>query len=289
MTRRTLIELRNVEHTYDGHARALDGVDLEIREGEFIAVIGRNGSGKSTLAKHLNGMLKPSNRDGRVVLHHHDGSSLSTRERPLHETAAMVGYVFQNPDRQIFHDTCREELEFGPRSLGADGGSLEARVAETLRSVGLDGREETNPVHMSRGERQRLAIAATLAMNPPVAVVDEPTTGQDRHESERLLCCLAEHTASGGTAVIVSHDMALVARYATRVIAMRDGTVLADGPPREVFGSPEVLETTNIRPAQVSLLGARLGKPGLLTVDEAVSALAAERTQTEPADPTGGP
>ncbi|WAP60161.1 energy-coupling factor ABC transporter ATP-binding protein [Streptomyces sp. S465] len=268
------VDVRNVEHVYAGGVRALAGVSLSIEQGEFVAIIGKNGSGKTTLAKHLNGLLRPTNKDGAVLVRESESDTFSTRDRPLHRIAPVVGYVFQNPDRQIFHDTCREELEYGPRNIGIPAGLLAERVAETLAAVGLPGREETNPVHMSRGERQRLAIAATLVMGPQVAIVDEPTTGQDRHEARLILDYLAQYHASGRTVVAVSHDMALVAEYATRIVAMREGRVLADGPPRQVFARPEVLESTNIRPPQVTVLGARLGHPGLLTVDEAVTALA---------------
>lgn len=275
-TKQLSIDIKNIDHVYAGRVRALDNVSLQIDRGEFVAIIGKNGSGKTTLSKHLNGLLKPTNRDGQVHLRTHSGKTMSTRNVPLHRMSPIVGYVFQNPDRQIFHDTCREELEFGPRNIGHDPESLPGKVTETLRLVGLAGYEETNPVHMSRGQRQRLAIAATLVMDPEVAVIDEPTTGQDRHESQLILDFLARFNASGKTIVIVSHDMALVAEYATRVIAMQSGSILADSTPRDIFAMPEVLETTNIRPPQVTVLGSRLGFPGLLTVDEAVETLAAE-------------
>ncbi|MDJ1136797.1 energy-coupling factor ABC transporter ATP-binding protein [Streptomyces iconiensis] len=143
-------------------------------------------------------------------------------------------------------------------------------MSATLELVGLEGHEETNPVHLSRGERQRLAIASTLIMGCDVAVIDEPTTGQDRAESRKILDALAHHHAHGRTVVIISHDMALVAEYATRVIAMRQGHVLMDGTPAEVFSRREVLQETNIRPPQAAVLAAELGLPGVLTVDDAV-------------------
>lgn len=271
-----IIEIDDVEHTYGGAKRALAGVSLSIRRGEFVAVIGKNGSGKTTLAKHFNGLLRPTNPSGTVRLHTR-GGVVDTRRSRLHRLASTVGYVFQNPDRQIFHDTCREELEYGPRNLGVDEATLEENVARTLDLVGLAGREEANPVHLSRGERQRLAIASTLIMGCEVAVIDEPTTGQDRAESRKILDALAHHHALGRTVVIISHDMALVAEYATRVIAMREGAVLADGTPAEVFSQREVLEGTNIRPPQAAVLAAELGLPGILTVADAVREMALQR------------
>ncbi|AWL41265.1 MULTISPECIES: energy-coupling factor ABC transporter ATP-binding protein [Streptomyces] len=271
----TVIEIDGVEHTYGTGAKALAGVDLTIGRGEFVAIIGRNGSGKTTLAKHFNGLLRPTNPGGAVRLHTRDGRTVDTRGTRLHHLAATVGYVFQNPDRQIFHDTCREELEYGPRNIGADPETLAREVSETMELVGLEGREDTNPIHLSRGERQRLAIASTLVMGCDVAVIDEPTTGQDRAESRKILDSLAHHHALGRTVVIISHDMALVAEYATRVIAMRQGRVLTDGTPAEVFSQREVLQETNIRPPQAAVLAAELGLPGVLTVDDAVREMSA--------------
>ncbi|MFH9489666.1 energy-coupling factor ABC transporter ATP-binding protein [Streptomyces halstedii] len=278
----TVIEIDGVEHTYGGGAKALAGVDLTIGRGEFVAIIGRNGSGKTTLAKHFNGLLRPTNPGGTVRLHTRDGRTVDTRGTRLHHLAATVGYVFQNPDRQIFHDTCREELEYGPRNIGADPETLAREVSETMELVGLEGREDTNPIHLSRGERQRLAIASTLVMGCDVAVIDEPTTGQDRAESRKILDSLAHHHALGRTVVIISHDMALVAEYATRVIAMRKGRVLTDGTPAEVFSQREVLQETNIRPPQAAVLAAELGLPGVLTVDDAVREMSAVLTRTHP-------
>ncbi|MGM7421882.1 energy-coupling factor ABC transporter ATP-binding protein [Cellulosimicrobium sp. ES-005] len=272
----TVIEIDNVEHTYGGTKRALAGVSLSIGQGEFVAVIGKNGSGKTTLAKHFNGLLRPTNPGGSVRLRTRDGI-VDTRRTKLHQLASTVGYVFQNPDRQIFHDTCREELEYGPRNLGVEESALEDQVNRTLALVGLSGRQDANPVHLSRGERQRLAIASTLVMGCEVAVIDEPTTGQDRAESRKILDALAHHHALGRTVVIISHDMALVAEYATRVIAMREGAVLADGTPAEVFSRRAVLEETNIRPPQAAVLAAELGLHGVLTVDDAVHAMTRER------------
>ncbi|MCM3659784.1 energy-coupling factor ABC transporter ATP-binding protein [Georgenia satyanarayanai] len=277
MSTDSVIEVHGIQHVYGGRVQALAGVDLTIHRGEFVAVIGKNGSGKTTLAKHFNGMLKPTNKGGRVLLRKSGGELIGTRGVPLHKLSSTVGYVFQNPDRQIFHDTCREELEFGLVNLGADPQTLGPRVEETLRLVGLAGREEINPVHLSRGERQRLAIASTLVMDPDVAVIDEPTTGQDPDEGRVILEFLARYNRTGRTVVIISHDMALVAEYASRVIAMRTGHVLADGTPHEVFSRPDVLEETNIRPPQAAVLATRLGYHGVLTVDEAVAAMSATR------------
>ncbi|OHZ01654.1 energy-coupling factor ABC transporter ATP-binding protein [Salinicola sp. MIT1003] len=274
----SVIDIQNIEHNYSGNVHALTGINLSITRGEFVAIIGKNGSGKTTLAKHFNGLLKPTNKNGQVFLRGVDDECFSTQGVPLHKLASTVGYVFQNPDRQIFHDTCREELEFGLRNIDVPGDTWVARVEETLRLVGLAGREEANPVHLSRGERQRLAIASTLVMAPQIAVIDEPTTGQDLDEGRVILDFLANFNRNGKTVVIISHDMALVASYASRVIAMKSGQVLADGTPHDVFSRPEVLEGTNVRPPQAAVLANRLGYHGVLTVQEAIDSLSADRT-----------
>lgn len=270
MLNETVIELTDVEHSYGSTEKALASVSVTIRSGEFVAVIGKNGSGKTTLAKHVNGLLRPTNPGGQVLVRTRDGELADPRRFKLHQLAPMVGYVFQNPDRQIFHDTCREELEFGPTNLGVNPQTTAQRVAETLALVGLTGREEENPVQLSRGERQRLAIASVLVMESDVAVIDEPTTGQDPDEARLILECLARYQAAGHTVVIISHDMGLVAQYATRIIAMQAGRVLADDAPTAVFAQPEVLKGTNIRPPQAAVLAAELGLPGAITVDDAV-------------------
>lgn len=268
------IRVRDVEHRYRDGTQALAGVDLDIAAGEFVAIIGKNGSGKTTLAKHFNGLLKPTNRKGSVTVTSRTLGTVDVGNTKLHRLASTVGYVFQNPDRQIFHDTCREELEYGLRNLGIeDPQTLSTRVSATLEATGLGGMHDANPVHLSRGERQRLAIASSLVMDCDVVVIDEPTTGQDRAESRKILDSLAEHHRRGRTVVIISHDMALVAEYATRVVAMREGKVIADGTPAQVFSQREVLHHTNIRPPQAAVLAAELGLPEVLTVDDAVAAM----------------
>jgi energy-coupling factor transport system ATP-binding protein len=271
------IEAHNVTHVYPDGTRALQEVSLTVERGELLAFIGQNGSGKTTLAKHLNGMLKPTNRDGTVRVYTTDGQGvLDTRTTPLHRFAAHVMYVFQNPDRQIFNDTVAAELGYGLGNIGVTGAEAARRIEETLDQVGLHRAQQYNPFRMSRGQRQRLSIAAAMVMQPAVLVVDEPTTGQDRVEGRHILEVLRHYNAEGNTVIIISHDMALVAQFATRVVAMYAGKVLADGDPRSVFRTAETLRLTNITPPQVTLFGLQVGLPGLLTVGEAVERVVAE-------------
>lgn len=280
-----VISLTGVEHTYPGEVRALNKLDFHIRRGEFISIIGKNGSGKSTIVKHFNGMLHPTSPQGQVEILTRSGERLNTRKLPLYRIARHVGYVFQNPDRQIFHDSCAAELEFGLANLAVAKESRAGLIAAMLEQVGLGGYQQRNPAHLSRGERQRLAIAAILVMAPEVVIVDEPTTGQDHSESRLILDVLKQYNAAGNTVIIISHDMALVAKYASRIVAMRSGSVLADGTPEAVFSRVEVLETTNVRPPQIAQFGLAIGEPGLLTVDKAVARCAAILTAAEAGNP----
>ncbi|MFW5868307.1 MAG: ABC transporter ATP-binding protein, partial [Armatimonadota bacterium] len=168
-----LIELEDVRFSYPtAPEEALRGISLTIHEGEFAVLLGENGSGKSTLAKHLNGLLRPTSGQVRVA-------GLDTREAPVQQLAAQVGYLFQNPDHQIFSSTVREEVAFGPRNLGADDREVARRVEEALAATELAGWEERDPFVLTRGERQRVALASVLACRPRVIVFDEPTTGLD--------------------------------------------------------------------------------------------------------------
>ncbi len=270
-----LIEVLHLTHTYPGGTVALRDVSLDIEACEFVAVIGQNGSGKTTLVEHFNGMLKPTDTLGRVILHTPEGD-LDTRTTPIFRFARHAVYVFQNPDRQIFHDSVFAEIAYGLRNIGVPTHEHPARIAAALESVELAGTEHRNPFRLSRGQRQRLAIAAAMAMEPAVLIADEPTTGQDRVEAKRLLEFLKRYNESGKTVVMISHDMALVGRYASRVIAMHAGTVLIDGEPRTVFDNAKVLRQTNITPPQVAEFGFAVGLRGLLTVDDAVQAVRAQ-------------
>ncbi|MFC7157462.1 energy-coupling factor ABC transporter ATP-binding protein [Halomarina halobia] len=284
-----------VEFSYVPGTRVLHGIDLTVDAGEFVTIIGQNGSGKSTLVKHINGLLTPD--AGTVEVADRDGTTYSTDEHPMNVLARIVGYVFQNPDDQIFHTTVREEIEYGLKNVGVPASERAARVATVLDRVGLpiDGSE--NPFSFSKGQRQRLAIASVLAMRPQLICVDEPTTGQDRAESVRIMEILRDYNERGHTVVVITHDIALAAAYTDRVIAIKDGHVIADGPPERVFLDAGNLEETNIRPPQITQLGLALADeapPGVLeemwltTADalEDVTSFLGRSERTDPADVT---
>jgi len=258
-----LVAIRDLSFSYPGGAPVLDQIDLAIRAGEFIAIIGQNGSGKTTLAKHIVGLLKCE--PGKILLSGRDRSSM----RPA-ETAQEVGYVFQNPDYQIFAAAVEDEVAFGPRNFGLDAGEIERRCAEVLQAVGLEGARRSDPFLLGKGERQRLAVASVLALKPRLLILDEPTTGLDYREQRRMMKLVAELNRSGIAIVMITHTPWLVAEYARRVVLMRRGHKLFDGPVREFFAQEELLLSASFRPPEVAALGRRFGA-STLNVDELVS------------------
>lgn len=239
---------------YPEGTRALEGVDLEILQGERVAIIGQNGSGKSTLVRHFNGLLRPT--EGSVAV---AGTPVGTRH--VAELAREVGIAFQNPDRQIFSGRVAREVEFGPRNIGISGQELAARVNDALAAVGLEGRAEANPYDLGFSQRKLLALASILAMRPPIVVLDEPTTGQDANGIGRVRSIVEMLSSDGRTVVAISHDMRFVAETFARIIVMRAGRVVLDGSPREVFAEERwpILASTYLEPPLAARIGARRG------------------------------
>ncbi|GAB7095081.1 energy-coupling factor transporter ATPase [Halolamina litorea] len=267
-----LFELSDVRFAYEtdrGPVTAVDGVDLTVREGEVVALVGHNGSGKTTLAKHFNG------------LHEADEGTVSYRGRPvpdygMGEIGREVGYVFQNPDHQIFAETVREEVAFGPENFGLEGEELDRRVDRALETVELDGLDDADPFAFSKGQRQRVALAGILATDPEVIVFDEPTTGLDATQQRQFMDLVAElNREEGVTVVMVTHDMGTVARYAPRTVVMRDGAVADDLPSRELFGDDATLAEYDLVPPHPAACAnaIRGDEPTALTADELATAL----------------
>jgi energy-coupling factor transport system ATP-binding protein len=247
-----LLEVDDVRYDYDNGVHALAGVSLSIRCGEFIALIGQNGSGKTTLAKHLNGLLQP--HAGAVRLDGHD-----LRELPFRRVAAEVGYVFQNPDHQIFAATVRDEVSFGLRNFGCNADEMSERVTAALRAVGLEGCEEMDPFLFAKGQRQRLAVASLLVLRPRLLILDEPTTGLDYTEQRRMMDLVVRLHREGMTVLMITHSPWVVAEYARRGILMRNGRIELDGPPRDLFAEEELLAQCHFEPPVITRLGRRLG------------------------------
>jgi energy-coupling factor transporter ATP-binding protein EcfA2 len=257
------IEVRGLRHVYGTGNVALDAVDLRIRRGEFVALVGRNGSGKTTLAKHLNGLLAPTAGEVRVHGRPIDGL-------PLEELAQEVGYVFQDPDHQLFAASVEEEVAFGPRNVGISEAEVGRRVTEVLFAVGLEGHRDADPFLLDKGVRQRLAVAAVLALGPDVLVLDEPTTGLDFPEQQKMMALLRELNSAGRTIVIVTHTPWVIAEHADRVVLLADGRVRFDGEVRDFFADDALLAVASFRAPDVTQLGRLLGCTPL-SVDELVS------------------
>ncbi|MGZ8512658.1 MAG: energy-coupling factor ABC transporter ATP-binding protein [Candidatus Limnocylindria bacterium] len=249
------LAVEGLVHVYpEGAVRALDGVDLRVAAGERVALIGQNGSGKTTLVRHLNGLLRPT--EGRVSLDGTDASRLTVAQ-----LASRVGLVFQDPDRQIFAGSVRAEVEFGPRNLGRSKAELAAAVDAALGATGLIREERTNPYDLGGSRRKLLALASVLSMRTPVLVLDEPTTGQDARGVELVRSVIEAVAAEHRTVIAISHDMRFVADTFERVVVMRAGSVILDGPPATVFAREawEALGSTFLEPPLAALVGDRLG------------------------------
>jgi energy-coupling factor transport system ATP-binding protein len=264
------IAFEDVGFVYPDGTRALRGIATTIPPGQRLAIIGQNGSGKSTLVRQMNGLLAPT--EGRVLL---DGRP--THRRHVATLAAIVGLAFQNPDRQIFAGRVRREVEFGPRNLGVRGPALDAAVTAALEAVGLADQADTNPYDLGASRRKLLAIASILAMDTPVVVLDEPTTGQDARGVHRVEAIVASLGARGRTVIAISHDMAFVAEHFERVVVLREGSLVLDGTPAEVFADVNwpTLASTYLEPPFAARVGARLGLGATPTGASLVEALRA--------------
>lgn len=260
-----LIQVNNLSHTYPNGLNALKEANLEIRKGEFLAIVGQNGSGKTTLVKHLNGLLMPT--QGSVLVKGKD-----TQEQTLLDISRTVGYVFQNPDHQIFEETVFNEVAFGPKLQGQKEEEIQENVKQALEAVGLTGHEEHDPFSMSKGERQRIAVASIVATRPDVIIMDEPTTGLDYPQIKSMMELIKNLNEMGHTIIMVTHTMWVVAEYAHRAVVLRDGDVILQGTPREIFKEESTLKDAFLKPPQIVQLSNRLGSTVLSVAElEAVT------------------
>jgi len=274
------IKICHLTHIYnEGTAMskaALDDINLEIEDGEFIGLIGHTGSGKSTLIQHLNALIKPTS--GQIFL---DGEDINADKTKLKSVRQRVGVVFQYPEHQLFEMTVFKDVCFGPENLGLEKEEIEKRAKEALDIVGL-GSEfyEKSPFELSGGQKRRAAIAGILAMKPKVLVLDEPTAGLDPRGREEILSAVKQmHQSLGITVILVSHSMEDVARFVDRIIVMHRGKVALTGTPREVFSQSAELEKIGLAAPQISYVMKGLKEKGydvpedIYTVNDAVKAL----------------
>lgn len=257
------IEIKHLDHIYmpdsPFETKALDDVTLTIGDGEFVGLIGHTGSGKSTLVQHLNGLMKPDH--GSVIV---DGMDVSDKNTDLREIRRRVGLVFQYPEHQLFEETVRKDVSFGPRNLGCSEQEIEERVVKACHQVGLsDEKLDMSPFDLSGGNKRRVAIAGVLAMRPRVLVLDEPTAGLDpRGRNELLELIRGLHDEEGNTIVMVSHSMDDISALAQRIIVMNEGRVAMDGTPREVFAHPQELVDMHLGVPAAAQLAMELRKRG---------------------------
>lgn len=244
-----MIEFQNVHASYDIELPILKGVSFTINDGDFVVFVGTNGAGKSTTMRLVNGLLKPTS--GQVLI---DG--VPTTELKTSELAQRVGFLFQNPDRQICKNTVRDELLFGFEAQGRLDQEAEARVDAMIKRFNFD--PDAEPFLLNRGTRQLLALASIIVLEPPVVVLDEPTTGLDYRECLKVMDIIRELNDNGTTVIMVCHDMEIVSDYAERVIAMTAGQVVADGPTFEVLQDPETIQKAHLLLPQILDISAQL-------------------------------
>ncbi|WP_052692986.1 energy-coupling factor transporter ATPase [Desulfosporosinus sp. I2] len=245
------VEVRNLIYHYNSEQPALRGINLTIEAGEFVALIGQNGAGKTTLAKHLNGLLKPT--QGEVIV-----EGMNTQQYDTSDLSKTIGYVFQNPDHQIFSATVEKELEFGLKNAGYKGKEIRERVEQVLQVTGLEKYRSVHPFSLGKGERQMIAVASILVLKPMLLVIDEPTTGSDWVGVQTMMTLIRKLNAAGTTIIMISHDMDLVAQFANRVIVLKEGEILLDGTPQNVFSNEQMLLDSAIIPPQFCRLSKQL-------------------------------
>jgi energy-coupling factor transport system ATP-binding protein len=262
-----LVSLRNVSFEYPGGFKAVDSVDLEIERGENIAILGQNGAGKTTTAKLCNRLLFPTGGDVFI-------GGKNTRNYTTAQISRAVGYVFQNPDDQIFHSTIKSEVEFGPKMMKLRPEEIKRRTEDALEITGLGGEREENPYNLPPSVRKFITIASIIAVDTEVIILDEPTAGQDPVGNRRLEAIIRTLLERGKTLVTISHDMEFVAEIFSRLIVMAGGRIVADGKPEDVFWNFGALETARLMQPYVSRLCRRLGIAGsIIHPEDAVEAI----------------
>lgn len=257
------IIIKNVSFTYPNGHTALENIDLSIRSGENVAIVGQNGAGKTTLVKLMNGLNKPTIGDVFV-------GNMNTKDFTTAQVSRFVGYVFQNPDDQIFHSTVEEEVRFGPAYLKLPKDEEDRRVEKALKMTGMDVFKDTNPFDLPLSTRKFITIAAVIAMDTDVLIFDEPTAGQDIEGNKRLGMILDELQKSGKTLITISHDMEFVADNFDRVVVMAKKRIVTEGNPHEIFWNFPALEKAMLKQPYAARVCRQLGIEGVISVEEAV-------------------
>lgn len=268
-----MIQFENVSFAYN-KKNTISDVSFTIEDGDFVVIVGTNGAGKSTLSKMCNGLLKPTK--GRVLV---DGmNTLTTKTSAL---ARRVGFLFQNPDRQICQNTVKEEILFGLRCVYTDEQQIQEKYERTVKNFDLP--QDKAPFSLSRGERQRVALASLIAVEPDILLLDEPTTGLDYRECMQMMEYIKEMNRQGTTIIMVCHDMEVVLDFADRILVMHDGRLVADGKTQDIFMNKEVLEQANLLPPQIAGVALELGEgfENIFRVSEMMACIKERKLQNE--------
>jgi len=275
MNGEAVIVCENLRHVYPNGVQSLQGINLSIYRGDYLAMVGQNGSGKTTLAKHFNGLLKPASGSVRVL-------GESTVDVRMSTISSKVGYVFQNPDDMLFCSSVEEEIGFGLRMKGAPAHEIRARVDDVIQELHLEDLRGEHPFALSLGDRQRVAVGCVLCVDPKIFVFDEPTTGQDYVGARRIMELIDHLHATGKTVVIITHDVPTVAEHARRVVVLNAGQIVLEGTPAQVFSLTDQLRSLSLKSPQVTLLAQRLGCPTgtILNVPQMVNWLQASFLHT---------
>ena len=261
----TMLEFKDVSFSYDTTAN-VQNLNVKVEKGDFIAIIGSNGAGKSTFSKLCNGLLTPTTGDVFVL-------NKNTRREKVSSLAKHIGFLFQNPDRQICCNTAKEEIAFSLRNNGIPEDEIKRRVKATLEEFGFDGK--TEPFNLSRGQRQRLCLACLIALNPEILILDEPTTGLDYKECMMMMNRIKQLNENGTTVIMVCHDMEVVLDFAKTVVVMNRGKILEQGETRKILADTELLGKARLLQPQIAQVSTMLGNDftGIFTIDEMISKL----------------
>lgn len=261
----TMLEFKDVSFSYDTTAN-VQNLNVKVEKGDFIAIIGSNGAGKSTFSKLCNGLLTPTTGDVFVL-------NKNTRREKVSSLAKHIGFLFQNPDRQICCNTVKEEIAFSLRNNGFPEDEIKRRVKAALEEFGFDGK--TEPFNLSRGQRQRLCLACLIALNPEILILDEPTTGLDYKECMMMMNRIKQLNENGTTVIMVCHDMEVVLDFAKTVVVMNRGQILEQGETRKILADTELLGKARLLQPQIAQVSTMLGNDftGIFTIDEMISTL----------------
>jgi len=259
-----ILKVESLTHTYSAgtpfEKKAVDNISFSVNEGEFIGLIGHTGSGKSTLIQHLNGLLKPTS--GKIFV---GGEDIHLSKENTRAARFAVGLVFQYPEYQLFEETVRADIAFGPKNMGLDKEEIDRRVLEAAEAVGLSKEQlDKSPFELSGGQKRRAALAGVLAMEPQVLVLDEPMAGLDPEGRKAIMGYVKEyHKKYGTTVIFVTHSMEDAAQSAQRLIVMSGGKILMQGSPEQVFERAEELRASGLDTPQITDLFTELKRRGL--------------------------